>query len=770
MASTSDTPGATPLDPSATARLAAFAAGLRIEDIPAPVLRRTEDLLADWLGSALAGQGARPVRAIAAFARAMGPADGPSELLVGGGRSSPYFAAMVNAAASHVAEQDDVHNGAVFHPATVVFPAALALAQSLGASGARLLAASVAGYEVGIRVGEFLGRSHYKVFHTTGTAGTLAAAAAAGHLLGLDAARMRHAFGSAGTQSAGLWEFLRTAADSKQLHTAHAASAGLMSALLAQDGFTGAAEILEGPQGLAAGMSRDADASRLADGLGTRWAVAETSFKFHASCRHTHPAADAMLQVVRAHGLRPDDIARVVARVHQGAIDVLGPVVRPATVHQSKFSMGTVLALAARFGRASLADFDAHYADPETAALAARVAMERDDEVDAAYPRRWIGKITVHTADGRVLEGRVDEPKGDPGNTLDRAEVTDKALRLAAYGGTPADAAARALERVWALAGAPVVETLVDASAAGASASVPPSPAGPAARSAIARARTFLFVPADRPERIAKALASGAGAVVVDLEDAVAPDAKDAARAGLDAVFAGFDAAARGRLLVRLNAVGTPWYDDDAAALARWAAAGLGGAMLAKAEDPETLARLSRGAGPDCALLPLIESLAGWDAADVLAAAPGVCRLVFGHLDFQQDLGLACGPDEAELAPVRLALVAASRRAGLAPPVDGVTTAIDDAGRLASDAGRALCGGFGAKLCIHPRQVAPVEAAFAPSPEASAWAARVVEAMRASQGGAARLDGRMVDAPVLRQAERILARTASASVAPGSAG
>ena len=177
-------------------------------------------------------------------------------------------------------------------------------------AGQQLLTASVAGYEVGIRVGEFLGRSHYKVFHTTGTAGTLAAAAAVGNLLGLDAAQMRHAFGSAGTQSAGLWEFLRTAADSKQLHTAHAAAAGLMSAYLARDGFTGAADIFEGPQGMAAGMSSDANPARLTDGLGTRWATAETSFKYHASCRHTHPAADALLQVMQTHDLQHADLAR----------------------------------------------------------------------------------------------------------------------------------------------------------------------------------------------------------------------------------------------------------------------------------------------------------------------------------------------------------------------------------------------------------------------------------------------------------------------------
>jgi 2-methylcitrate dehydratase PrpD len=448
---------------SPTETLAQFAASLRFGDIPTPVVRRAEDLLVDWFGSAIAGHGSRPVETIAAFAREMGPASGPSEVLVGRTRSSPYFAALVNAAASHVAEQDDVHNGSVFHPATVVFPVALALAQAMGASGERLLAAAVAGYEVGIRVGEFLGRSHYKVFHTTGTAGTLAAAATAGHLLGLDAARMQHAFGSAGTQAAGLWEFLRTAADSKQLHTAHAAAAGLMAATLARDGFTGAQQILEGPQGLAAGMSQDADPQRLVDGLGTRWALAETSFKYHASCRHTHPAADALLQVMREHGLRADQLELVTTHVHQGAIDVLGPVVDPATVHQSKFSMGTVLALAARFGQAGLAEFDAHFRDAETQALRDRVRMALDAEVDAAYPKRWIGKVTVHTRDGRMLQGRVDEPKGDPGNTLSREEIEAKALRLAAFsGGASEPEMQAALERLWHVARVPDIGMLLE--------------------------------------------------------------------------------------------------------------------------------------------------------------------------------------------------------------------------------------------------------------------------------------------------------------------
>lgn len=445
-----------------SAALAAFAANLRFEDIPAPVLRRAEDLLLDCLASILAGAASRPVLAIDRYAAAMGPADGPSEILINRRRTSPVFAAMVNAAAAHVVEQDDVHNGSVFHPAAVVFPPVLAVAQALGRSGRDLLVAAVAGYEVGIRVGEFLGRSHYKTFHTTGTAGTLAAAAATGRLLGLSPAAMLDAFGSAGTQAAGLWEFLRDAADSKQLHTARAAANGIAAAYLAQEGFTGARHILEGPQGMAAGMSSDADPARLTDRLGTRWALAETSFKFHASCRHTHPAADALQQVLREHKLAESDIARVVAHVHQGAIDVLGPVVDPRTVHQSKFSMGTVLGLIARQGRAGLPEFDAALDDPAVADFRGRVTMELDPEVDGAYPQRWIGKVTVHTRDGRVLHGRVDEPKGDPGNTLSRDEIETKTLSLGRYADAATEAELRGLiKAIWDLERASKVGALL---------------------------------------------------------------------------------------------------------------------------------------------------------------------------------------------------------------------------------------------------------------------------------------------------------------------
>ena len=452
---------------SESRQLAEFVAGLKYEDIPAEVIVAAKKLFIDWLGSALAGRQAKAVTILESFAAAMGPPIGPSEILVSRKSTSPYFAALANAASSHMVEQDDVHNSSVFHPGTVIFPPVLAAAQAEGSSGVELLLAVVAGYEVGIRIGEFLGRSHYRVFHTTGTAGTVAAAAAVSKLYRLDAEHTLHALGSGGTQAAGLWEFLRDAADSKQLHTAKAAADGLLSAWIARQGFTGAQRILEGPQGMAAGMAVDADPARLVDRLGSRWAIVETSYKWHASCRHTHPAADALQALMQREGLRHNDIAEVTARVHQGAIDVLGPVVNPQTIHQAKFSMGTVLGLIAVHGKAGLMEFERHaLSDRQVAAFRGKVGMVLDDEVNAAYPRQWIGKVEVRTTDGRSLSAHVDVPKGDPGNSLTHQEIEDKALFLAQFrDGASAEEMRRAIARIWHLESEIRVGTLFPPSA-----------------------------------------------------------------------------------------------------------------------------------------------------------------------------------------------------------------------------------------------------------------------------------------------------------------
>ncbi len=277
-----------------------------------------------------------------------------------------------------------------------------------------------------------------------------------------------------------------------------------------------------------------------------------------------------------------------------------------------------------------------------------------------------------------------------------------------------------------------------------------------ATMTAISRARSFLFVPASRPERFVKALESGAGCVILDLEDAVAPDQKVQARHSMADRLEGFSREHLARTLVRINAAGSAWHDDDVRMLAAWTARGLAGAMVPKAELPAQLQATTAALGAGAQLVPLIESLAGLDAVNLLARVPQVTRLAFGHLDFQLDLGMRCGMDETELAAVRFALVAASRRAQLPAPVDGVTVDTGNSERLRADALRAKAFGFGGKLCIHPSQVSVVGEVFAPSAAELEWSRRVVEEARRHEGAAFSLDGRMVDAPVVRLAERTL--------------
>jgi citrate lyase subunit beta/citryl-CoA lyase len=266
--------------------------------------------------------------------------------------------------------------------------------------------------------------------------------------------------------------------------------------------------------------------------------------------------------------------------------------------------------------------------------------------------------------------------------------------------------------------------------------------------------RSALFVPADRPERIGKALASGADAVIVDLEDAVAPSAKEGARAALARWLATPEGS--GPVLVRVNAPGTPWFADD---LASCRAPRVQGVVVPKAESAGQLAEVAATV-PGRALFPLVETAAGIDAVEALARAPGVQRLLFGSIDLQADLGIL-GEGE-ELLYFRARLVLAARLASLAPPLDGVTTAIDDAALLRADAQRARRLGFGGKLCIHPRQVAGVNEAFTPSPQELDWARRVLAAAEASGGAAVAVDGKMVDAPVLLRARALLAQAPAA--------
>ncbi|MDD8023696.1 MAG: CoA ester lyase [Paracoccaceae bacterium] len=259
--------------------------------------------------------------------------------------------------------------------------------------------------------------------------------------------------------------------------------------------------------------------------------------------------------------------------------------------------------------------------------------------------------------------------------------------------------------------------------------------------------RAPLFVPADRPERFAKAAASEADAVILDLEDAVARAAKDTARAMLRTDFTDKP------VVVRVNAAGTPWHAGDIAAARHLHVAAV---IVPKAEDPMTLGAICTGLGPGVAVMALIESGLGLARAREIAALPGIARLIFGSIDFCADLG--CEHRREILLPARMELVLAARLAGKPAPIDGVTAQFGDPAETYADANHARALGMSGKLCIHPRQVPQVRRAFAPSAAQTDWARRVL----ASGDGAVSVDGEMIDEPVRRRARSILAETTEA--------
>jgi citrate lyase subunit beta/citryl-CoA lyase len=271
----------------------------------------------------------------------------------------------------------------------------------------------------------------------------------------------------------------------------------------------------------------------------------------------------------------------------------------------------------------------------------------------------------------------------------------------------------------------------------------------------LALSSNFLFVPGTRPERFQKALASGADAVILDLEDAVPVAEKELARNAIRSAWPSFSKEQKGRLVIRSNSPGSQFYSAD---LILAQELDITSILIPKSESLDQM----NGAAlllPNTAIIPMIETALGLDHLSEIANSNQVIRLALGNIDLQVDLGMACDADETELQTARFQIVLASRLAAIAPPIDGVTQSTDNIEQITHDAKRAKRMGFGAKLCIHPKQVAIVQAAFMPSQEDLVWAKRVIEADKASKGGAVKLDGRMIDRPVVVLAQRTLALT-----------
>jgi len=428
--------------------LAATLADTTYSSLPAQVITDAKRAVLDWLGSALAGALEPPARMAQAVVVTLGKADDAT--VFGGGRASAAGAALANGVASHILELDDVHKGSTLHGAAPIIPAALAVAEREAADGQAFLLAVVLGYEAAFRIGEAVNPSHYRYWHPTGTAATFGAAVAAGSLLHLSPAQMLDVLGSAGTQAAGLWEFNADGAMSKHLHPGKAAFNGVLAADLSKQGFTGASQILEGERGFFQAMSSAHDPTRITDGLGKRWKISENCYKLYSCCGHTHTAIDTALDLRTELGWQGDE---ALTQVQALAIETYGPgyaivkEMNPRTPYQAKFSLAYVTAAALLEGWVGLEQFTPErfgamgVVEPTLAALLPRIRVTVNNELSARYPTAWPARLTLTLADGMVLHGGSDYPRGNPENPVATAGLEEKFRSLVTprYAGTLAE-------------------------------------------------------------------------------------------------------------------------------------------------------------------------------------------------------------------------------------------------------------------------------------------------------------------------------------------
>ncbi|MGY8815456.1 MAG: MmgE/PrpD family protein [Gammaproteobacteria bacterium] len=338
--------------------------------------------------------------------------------------------AFLGGALIHTLEMDDLHKQSVTHPGCVVVPAAIAVAAREGLSGKQLLVAILHGYEAMCRVGNTVGRSHYKIWHSTATCGPFGSAMAAGNLLGLTHEQQVWALGNAGTQSSGLWEFMNSGGMSKHLHAGKAAEAGILAADLAKSGFTGPTKILEGEQGIFQASCADANPAELVILPHEAWQLTQTSIKPWPCCRHTHPAIDAALEI---SSKIKSQVQKVIIRTYQAAIDVCDRP-NPDNEYEAKFSLQHCVAIALNTNKVGFDSFTNTVRD-DTTRIRNLIQIEFSPKIDIAYPANWGCELEVVTKDGQLFYATRMHCKGDPELPLDSSKMIEKARTLLNYAG-----------------------------------------------------------------------------------------------------------------------------------------------------------------------------------------------------------------------------------------------------------------------------------------------------------------------------------------------
>jgi len=412
-------------------QLSGFISKTDYKDIPSEIVQLAKMCLLDWLGCTIAAADSETARIFRETVLELG-GNPDATIIPYGDKTSILNASLVNAALSHFLELDDIHKKAMYHPGIPVIPAVLALSEKLNKSGKDIITGIVMGYETGIRIGVAINPSHFRIWHTTGTAGTFASAAATGKIMGLSEEQLINALGNAGTQAAGLWEFINDGAMTKPLHPAKAAQNGLLSSLLAQKGFTGPSRIIEGKQGFARATSKETNLETITADLGNYYCMGDIGFKVHAGCRHTNSPVDGTLALVLKYDIKPEDISQVTVKVYQLAMDLTGKT-DPQNPTDGKFSIPYCVASAIRFRHCNVDVFSPELIkDPQTRSILDKINLIVDESVEKGFPQGYASIVEIKTTDGKEYVQRTDYAKGDPENPVSWDDIEKKFINLTA--------------------------------------------------------------------------------------------------------------------------------------------------------------------------------------------------------------------------------------------------------------------------------------------------------------------------------------------------
>jgi 2-methylcitrate dehydratase PrpD len=394
---------------------------------PRTTARAAQHVL-DWLGCAALGV---QQKSATGFSAATSHSDEGNHRTLAQASRGWWDALQVNAACGNMLEMDDLDRVSILHPGPVIIPAAIAVAEQVGASGQQLLGAITRGYEATIRIGRALGTKHYAFFHNTSTCGTFGAAAAAASLLQLDVEQTTWALANAGSRTGGLWQMRHESCETKSLHNVQAAQTGVQAALLAVQGVRGPATLLEGPQGMFAAMSLGTSARDVVTALDRDWLIHGVSFKPWPACRHAHPTIDAAL-ALRVMGVRAAEIEAVEILTYKSAIDFCDKP-SPITELEAKFSLQHCAAVVFAHGEPKFRHFaESDLQSADVARLRARVRVNELTALTDAFPQHYGACVAVTLKDGRTLSHLQTDAKGDPELPMSTQEIVEKALLLLA--------------------------------------------------------------------------------------------------------------------------------------------------------------------------------------------------------------------------------------------------------------------------------------------------------------------------------------------------